>query len=161
MRKLFLTALVVGAAVAFIGTDVVGSTIRHARESVRASLSSPVPLKTQLAEAKAQVDAYAENVIRGEIAAESLKDTIDRTDAEVRARRSAIERERGSLSTLKPSLEARASLHMANAPVDGAAPATKPVPSEEERAAVRRARDFRAASTILERREQDLEGLRK
>jgi phage shock protein A len=119
-----------------------------------------VPLRTQLAEAKAQIDAYAENVIRGEIAAEALKDTIDRTSREVAARRSAVERERGSLASLKASLEARATNHLASASVDGV-PAQPGAPSEDERRAVRRARDFRTATTILERRESDLEGLRK
>src|SRR5262245_28539410 len=157
-RKLFWTAVVVGGVVAFVGTDVVGSTIRRARESVRASLTSAVPLRTQLAEAKAQVDAYAENVIRGEIAAESLKDTIDRTSREVAARRASIERERSSLASLKTSLEARASNHMASATVDGM---SVPAPTDADRSALRRARDFRTAATILERREADLAGLQK
>jgi len=162
LRKLIWTGVIVGGVVLFIGTDVVGSTIRRARESVRASLTSPVPLRTQLAEAKAQVDAYAENVIRGEIAAESLKDTIDRTTREVAARRGAIERERVALASMKSALDARASsgsTHLASASVsDGF---SRPAKSDEERQAVRRARDFRTAAAILERREADLAGLTK
>ena len=62
MHKLFWTALIVGGVVTFVGADVVGSTVRRAREAVRSKLTADVPLRTQLAEAQAQVDALGEEV---------------------------------------------------------------------------------------------------
>ncbi|MFO0931397.1 MAG: hypothetical protein U1E39_01665 [Planctomycetota bacterium] len=154
-KKLVVTALVVGGVVTFVGADVVGRTLSRARESVRASLTSSVPLRTQVAEARAQVDHYAENVIRGEIAAEALADTLARTEREVKARRAGVARERAQLAALHATLEQRGTSTYAVA--GGAAPA----PSEEEHAAVRRAREFQAAVVILERREQDLAALQR
>jgi hypothetical protein len=160
VKRLVLLLLVGGAAVAFVGVDVVGSTVRRARASVRASLMSDVPLKTQVAEARAQIDRYAENVIRGEIAAEGLKDAIARTAHEVRGRRVALERERASLTNLRASLEQRATVTMTSATVPSDAPVATRA-TDEERAAVRRARAFQSAATILERREQDLAALER
>lgn len=154
-KKLVVTALVVGGAVTFVGADVVGRTLARARESVRASLTSSVPLRTQVAEARAQVDHYAENVIRGELAAEALADTLARTEREVKARRAGVARERAQLAALHATLEQRGTSTYAVA--GGAAPA----PSAEEHAAVRRAREFQAAVVILERREQDLAALKR
>lgn len=154
-KKLIVTALVVGGVVTFVGADVVGRTLSRARESVRASLTSSVPLRTQVAEARAQVDHYAENVIRGEIAAEALADTLARTEREVKARRAGVARERAQLAALHATLEQRGT--STYAALGGAAPA----PSEEEHAAVRRAREFQAAVVILERREQDLAALQR
>ena len=155
MRKLFWTVALVGGVVAFVGFDVVGATVRRARESVRATLTSKIPLRTQLAEARAQVDAYAENVIRGEIAAENLKETLETTSREVAARRGGLDRERVALAALKADLVRGGQAVLADAPV-----VPQPAkPSDADRAAMRRARDFQAASTILERRERDLAGL--
>jgi predicted nucleic acid-binding Zn-ribbon protein len=154
-KKLIVTALVVGGVVTFVGADVVGRTLHRARESVRSSLTSSVPLRTQVAEARAQVDRYAENVIRGEIAAESLADTLARTEREVKARRAGVARERAQLAALHATLEQRGTSTYAVA--GGATPA----PSDDDRAAVRRAREFQAAVVILERREQDLAALQR
>lgn len=154
-KKLVVTALVVGGVVTFVGADVVGRTLSRARESVRASLTSSVPLRTQVAEARAQVDRYAENVIRGEIAAEALADTLARTEREVKARRAGVARERAQLAALHATLEQRGTSTYAVA--GGAAPAA----TDDERAAVRRAREFQAAVVILERREQDLAALQR
>ncbi|MBL9087757.1 MAG: hypothetical protein JNM10_11515, partial [Planctomycetia bacterium] len=154
-KKLIVTALVVGGVVTFVGADVVGRTLSRARESVRASLTSSVPLRTQVAEARAQVDRYAENVIRGEIAAEALADTLARTEREVKARRAGVARERAQLASLHATLEQRGTSTYAVA--GGAAPAA----TDDERAAVRRAREFQAAVVILERREQDLAALQR
>jgi predicted nucleic acid-binding Zn-ribbon protein len=156
MIKLLWFALGVGAGVAFVGLDVVGATVRHARESVRATLTSAVPLRTQLAEARVQVDAYAESVIRGEIAAENLAETVVRTEREVRARRASLERERGALAAMKTEIERRGTTSLVGAETS---PAPK-APSDLERDALRRARDYQAASVILERRERDLAGLK-
>ena len=151
MHKLFLSALIVGGIVTFVGADVVGATVRRARESVRAKLTADVPLRTQLAEAQAQVDAYAENVIRGEISADDLASRIADTRREVSARTAAIERERTSLAALKTTLETeRVARLVSDAP-------TKLSPKERE--ALRRARDFQLASTLVERRARDLEAL--
>ncbi|MCC7139871.1 MAG: hypothetical protein IT460_15720 [Planctomycetes bacterium] len=158
LHKLLVATAVVGGVVFFVGTDVVGSAVRRARESVRASLTSDVPLRTQVAQARAQIDKYAENVIRGEIAAEALADTIVRTEREVAARRGAVERERVALASLKATLEQRGTATLAVATPDGAPPAPA---SDDDRATVRRARAFQTATSILERREQDLEALRR
>lgn len=140
-----------GGVVTFVGADVVGSTVRRARESVRARLTADVPLRTQLAEAQAQVDAYAENVIRGEISADDLAARLADTRREVAARGAAIEREKAALAQLKATLEAEPAARLvSDAPVK---------PSAKEREALRRARDFQLASTLLERRTRDLEAL--
>jgi predicted nucleic acid-binding Zn-ribbon protein len=159
LKKLLVTALVVGGVVVFVGADVVGSTVRRARDSVRASLTSSVPLRAQVAEARAQIDRYAENVIRGEIAADALADTVARTEREVRARRAGVERERTQLASLRTSLEQRTTATLAVATADGAAP--RATPTDEDRETVRRAREYQAATAILERREQDLAALKR
>lgn len=151
MHKLFWSALIVGGVVTFVGSDVVGSTFRRARESVRTKLTADVPLRTQLAEAQAQVDAYAENVIRGEISADDLAARIADTRREVAGRGAAIERERASLAMLKTSLE--------NEPTARLVSDAPSKPSAREREALRRARDFQLASSLLERRTRDLESL--
>ena len=151
MHKLFWTALIVGGVVTFVGADVVGSTVRRARDAVRSKLTADVPLRTQLAEAQAQVDAYAENVIRGEISADDLSSRIADTRREVAARSRAIEREKASLAMLKTTLETEPTARLVSD-----APAK---PSPREREAFRRARDYQLASTLLERRARDLESL--
>jgi len=153
MHKLILTGLVVAGVVAFVGTDVVGATVTRARASVRASLQKDVPLSTRLSEARAQVDAFAENVIRGEVAAERLAEMIEETRREVARRRGGLDRERQSLSTLKAGLEAQPTARLVS---DGPART-----SDVEREALRRARDFQVATTLLERRERDLAGLER
>jgi hypothetical protein len=151
VRRLFFIALILTGVAAFVGFDVVGATVRHAREAVRSSITSAIPLRTQLAEAKAQVDAYAENVIRGEIAAENLADRITETEREVILRKAGLERERASLYALRSSLERDTARLVSDGPRQ---------PSDEERTAMRRAREFQAAQTIAERRAKDLEGLK-
>ena len=153
MHKLLMTGLVVAGVVAFVGTDVVGATVRRARESVRSSLQKDVPLATRLAEARAQVDAFAENVISGEVAAERIAEMVETTKREVARRRGGLERERQSLATLKAGLEAQPTARLVS---DGPARAT-----DVEREALRRARDFQVATTLLERRERDLAGLER
>ena len=151
MHQLFLSALLVGGVVTFVGSDVVGSTFRRAREAVRAKLTADVPLRTRLAEAQAQVDRYAENVIRGEIAAEELTERVTDTRREVAARGAAITREKAALALVRTALETEPTARLVS---DG--PAT---PTPRERDALRRARDLRTATTLLERRARDLESL--
>ena len=151
MRRLFFLSLILFGVAAFVGFDVVGATVRHAREAVRSSLTAAVPLRTQLAEAKAQVDAYAENVIRGEIAAENLADRIVQTEREVTLRKSGLERERSSLVSLRSSLERDTARLVSDGPRQV---------SDEERSVMRRAREFQAAQAIADRRAKDLDGLR-
>jgi len=151
MHKFLWSALIIGGVVTFVGADVVGSTLKRARESVRARLTADVPLRTQLAEAQAQVDAYAENVIRGEISADDLAARIADTRHEVAARTASLEREKASLAVLRTSLENEPTARLVSD-----APAK---PSPREREALRRAKDFQLATTLLERRRRDLEGL--
>ena len=160
MRKIFWFLVIAAGAAAFVGFDVVGAGVRAARESVRSSITSAVPLKTQLAEAQAQVDAYAENVIRGEVAAERLRETIAVTERDVVVRRGAVERERTTLASLKQALEGQGTATMAVLRTSDRAFPAAPASTDLEREGLSRARRFQAASAILERRERDLEALR-
>jgi chromosome segregation ATPase len=152
VKKILILALGVAAVAAFVGFDVVGASVKGARDSLRASLSSRVPLRTQLAEARASVDAYAENVIRGEVAAENLSEMIEAAEREVRARGDAIERERRHLAALRDSIRQGVVVLTSSGAVGA--------PAADDRDAVRRARRFEVASTILARREKDLAALR-
>jgi hypothetical protein len=154
VKKILVLALLGAGAAAFVGFDVVGASVRGARDSLRTSLSSAVPLKTQLAEARAAVDAYAENVIRGEVAAESLSEAIEQAEREVRHRAVSLDRERRALADLRDALKDGGMIRPASLG------AVETSPAEGEREAVRRARRFEAASAILARRAKDLEALR-
>lgn len=145
-KKLFWTAALAVGVVAFVGTDVLRHTWTRARAAVRSSLESGVPLKTQLAEAQAQVDAYAEHVIKAEVAADTLARTIGETEREVRTLAARAERERNGLT------EAKEQLAVATVSLDGR---TNPA-----REAGRKVQSFRATSQALERRAADLEALR-
>lgn len=160
MRKVFLFLVIAAGAAAFVGFDVVGAGVRAARESVRSTLTSAVPLKTQLAEAQAQVDAYAENVIRGEVAADRLRETIAVTERDVVARRGGVERERGTLSALKDALVHRTTVTPAVLRTTDGYAGTVSGTTDLEREGMMRARRFQTAAAILERRERDLEALR-
>lgn len=146
-KKLVLTSLVAAGVVAFVGADVVRSTWTRARTAVRASLAADLPLAAQLAEARRQIDAYAEHVIKAEVAAEGLARTIAETEREVRALAARVERERGALT------EARERLSATPAGLEPAPHATL--------GASRQARSFRSASAALERRTRDLAALRE
>ncbi len=152
MRKLFWLALIVAGFAAFVGFDVVGASVRHARESLRASIASDVPLKTQLAEARRMVDAYAENVIRGEVAADALKELIDETEKDVRVRERSLERGRASLVAMRTTLESNPVHLVSDGPTE---------PTDLEREAVRAAADFEAAATLVERRRKDLDAMKR
>jgi predicted RNase H-like nuclease (RuvC/YqgF family) len=146
MKKLFLLAAAGALLVTFVGTDVVGATFGRARTALRERLTANVPLRTQLAEARAQVDAYAESVIKGEVAAERLDATIARVDREVATLAAKVERDRDGLLALRRDLEA--------VPVSSAGdPAA-------QREALQRSRQFRTLTTLLERRRADLERLK-
>ena len=71
--------------------DVVRGALGRARDEIRESITSEIPLRTQLAEAQAQIDAYAESVIRGEVAAENLTEMIRDVEREVRVLDVAVE----------------------------------------------------------------------
>jgi predicted nucleic acid-binding Zn-ribbon protein len=144
-KTLLLIALGVGL-VAFVGVDVVAGAVRHARDAVRASLTRNVPLREQLAMAQAQVDAYAESIIRGEVAAENLDDMITAADREVRVLEVRTGHEREALVSLRRSLEV--------------VPAST-APQPEDQDALRRARLFKAQSELLQRRRDDLARLRQ
>lgn len=146
-KKLIVLAALTAGVVAFVGSDVVGSTWHRARAAVRETLSANVPLKTQLAEARAQVDAYAEHVIKAEVAAEGLARTITETEREVRGLAARVERERMALSEAKDQLTI--------------VPAGIEVAPHAARDAARRVGAFRLSSQALERRSSDLEALRR
>jgi predicted nucleic acid-binding Zn-ribbon protein len=145
MRKLFFLALIGAGVVAFVGADAIGGALRSARDAVRAELTANVPLKTQLAEARAQVDAYAESVIRGEVAAENLAEMIAGVEREVRVLETRVERQRVALVDVQRRLEVVP---------------TSTGERTEDAEALRLARTFRAASELLERRRQDLDRLK-
>jgi len=146
MKKLFLLSLLVAALVAFVGVDAVKGALTRARSDLRDALTANVPLETRLAEARALVDAYAESVIRGEVAAEGLDTTIAAVAREVKGLEARVGREREDLAALRQGLEV--------VPVGGR-------PSEAEREALRRARAFEATAERLLRRQDDLVRLRE
>lgn len=146
-RKLFWTAALAAGVVAFVGTDVVKHSWCRARAAVRQSLTANVPLEAQLTEARAQVDAYAEHVIKAEVAADNLGRAIADTEREVRALAVRSQRERAGLG------ETRERLTVATVSVDE----SRPVAEE----AAKRVQSFRMTSQALERRTADLATLRE
>lgn len=146
MKKLFLVVLLGAGLALFVGVDVVKGAIGRARDHVRETLTADVPLRTQLAEAEAQIDAYAESVIRGEVAAENLAEMIRDVDREVQTLAGKVERERSTLAALRRGLEVVP---------------TSTAPTEAEREAVRLSRVFTAQAKLLTRRQEDLVRLRR
>lgn len=156
-KKLIVTAAVAAGVVAFVGGDVIGSTWRSARKAVRTHLTASIPLPEQLAEARAQVDAYAEHVIKAEVAAEGLARTIAETEREVRGLAARVERSRATLA------EAKERMTVVTASATSTVPGLhglEPAPRATEEAA-RQVAVFRQASQALERRSRDLEALRR
>jgi predicted nuclease with TOPRIM domain len=146
MKKILLIGLIAAGVIAFVGVDAVTSALHHARSEIRESITSDVPLKTQLAEAQAQIDAYAESVIRGEVAAENLSEMIGDVAREVRVLETRVERERLALVAMRRGLEVVP---------------TSTATTDEEREAVRRTRLFKAQAQLLDRRQQDLTRLQR
>lgn len=146
MKKLIVIGLLAAGLVAFVGVDVVRGTLGRARDEIRESLTSQIPLRTQLAEAQAQIDAYAESVIRGEVAAENLTEMIRDVEREVRVLDVNVDRERTALLAMRRGLEVVP---------------TSTATTDEEREAVRRTRLFKAKAELLERRRQDLARLQR
>ena len=146
MKKLILIGLVAAGLVAFVGVDVVRGALGRARDEIRETLTSDVPLRTQLAEAQTQIDAYAESVIRGEVAAENLQEMIGDVQREIRGLEAGVERERLALVAMKRGLEVVP---------------TSTATTDEEREALRRTRLFRAKAELLDRRHKDLSRLQR
>jgi phage shock protein A len=145
-----IALLAIGLA-AFVGTDVIKSSVGSVRTAVRDALTSEVPLTNQLAEAQAQVDAYAESIIRGEVAAENLRDMIAGVEREVRALTVRVERERQTLAAMRTDFGSRGEAVPATlTPESGGANA---------RHVLRRVRSFQANNELLTRRTSDLERL--
>jgi phage shock protein A len=146
-----IALLAIGLA-AFVGTDVIKSTVGSARTAVRDALTSEVPLTNQLAEAQAQVDAYAESIIRGEVAAENLRDMIAGVEREVRGLTVRVERERETLAAMRTDFGSRGETVPA---------ALRPESGANARQVLRRVRSFQANNELLARRTSDLERLNK
>jgi phage shock protein A len=152
VKKMAIIALTAIGLVAFIGTDVIKSSVGSVRDQIRDSLTSEVPLQNQLAEAQQQIDAYAENIIRGEVAADNLRDMIAGVEREVRGLTVRVERERTALAHLRDGLATGddairpAELRPVAAPAD-------------DRKVLRRVHAYKAASELLQRRRSDLERL--
>ena len=145
MKKILFLTVIGAALVAFVGVDVVKGSLSSARHEIRETLTANTPLKTQLAEAQALVDAYAESVIKGEVAAENLAEMIANVEREVRVLDVRVERERLALVDIRRDLEVVPT-------------STGPRPEDDE--ARRRVRTFKAQSALLERRHGDLARLR-
>ena len=160
MRRLVFLALIGIGATTFIGADVFKSRLNQFRAEARAAIAADVPLRNQLAEARHEVDVYAESIIRGEVAAEQLIDRIQDVEREVRTLAVRVKHERKALAALQADFGARS---------EGDVVPARLAPVGErarERAAsdaaiVRRARTFQATGALLERRTQDLGRLRK
>ncbi|MDJ0975762.1 MAG: hypothetical protein QNJ98_14975 [Planctomycetota bacterium] len=152
MKKLLCLGLAVGAVVAFVGADVIGSAVGDARDSIRTALTKDVPLETRLAEAKVKIDAYAENIIDGEVAAANMKDMIADTKREVRALTARANHERKTLVALRA--------HFGGSHADGTHEVVPTAYVVEDRALSRDAmvhvRTFKATSEMLTRRQSDL-----
>ena len=156
MKKLIILGLAVGALVAFVGTDVVGSAVSNAREGIREVLTSDIPLETRLAEANAKIDAYAENIIDGEVAAASMKDMIAETEREVRSLEARVSHERKTLLALRTrlgSVSADGTQQLVPASLSEVPDGTA------RRDAMRYVESYRATSEMLTRRHKDLERL--
>mgnify|MGYP001821301275 CR=1 FL=1 len=106
MRRIFFLGLGGILLASFIGMDVVKSAVKDARSSIRGALTKEVPLETRLAEARARIDAYAENIIEGEVAATNLEDMIHATERDTRALDVRTKRERERLVVLRAGLQA-------------------------------------------------------
>jgi phage shock protein A len=154
MRKLFWTALFLGGAAWFVGTDALTSRVHTWRAEARAAVAADVPLRNQLAEARRQVDTYAESIIRGEVAAEALADRIRDVEREIRTLAVRVGNERESLAALRTTLDDRGGAVLATS-----LPLQRDT-RDERSGVIRRARAFQAASSLLERRAQDLERLK-
>ncbi|MDA1194446.1 MAG: hypothetical protein O2894_04615 [Planctomycetota bacterium] len=153
MKKMALIALVAIGLVAFVGADVVKATVGTVRADIRDALTAEVPLQNQLAEAQAQVDSYAESIIRGEVAAENLRDMIGGVEREVRGLTVRVDRERVELAALRdgfsgPTNEIRT------------ASTLREVQVPDQRKTLRRVQSFRASSELLTRRVSDLDRLK-
>jgi phage shock protein A len=155
VKKLTVIALLAIGLVAFIGTDVVKSSVGSVRDAVRGALTADVPLGNQLAEAQAQVDAYAESIIRGEVAAENLQDMIAGVEREVRSLTVRVDHERTALASLRAGLDGSA------VAAGGAEVPTALAPSRraDQRGVLRRVQAFEATNELLGRRMRDLERL--
>ena len=153
MKKMAFLALLAIGLTAFVGTDVIKSSMGSVRTSVRDALTAEVPLQNQLAEAQAQVDTYAESIIRGEVAAENLRDMIGGVEREVRGLTVRVDRERVALATLRDGLTAGTSGEIRTAST------LHEVPVKDQRRTLRRVRSFKASSELLGRRSSDLERL--
>ncbi len=150
MKKVVLIALLAVGLAAFVGTDVIKSSVGSIRSSVRDALTAEVPLTNQLAEAQAQVDAYAESIIRGEVAAENLSDMITGVEREIRALTVRVEHERNALAGLRAGM---------NGPTETVPTRLAVRDNGANRAVLRRVRSFEATNELLGRRTQDLERL--
>lgn len=150
MKKLTLVALLAVGGVAFVGMDVIRSSVAGVRTAVRDALTADVPLQNQLAEAQAQVDLYAESIIRGEVAAENLRDMIGGVEREVRSLGARVGHERQALAALRSQMSTRTDVvPTALAPEDG----------PQQRDVLRRVRSYEATNELLSRRTRDLERL--
>jgi septal ring factor EnvC (AmiA/AmiB activator) len=159
MRRLFLLGLGGIVLVSFIGMDVVQSAVKDARSSIRGALTKEVPLETRLAEARARIDAYAENIIEGEVAAANLEDMIQATERDTRALDVRTTRERERLVVLRAGLDA---LHARKGEQVVAAATMQPLRAADAggQAVLAAASAYKRHSEILVRRQQDLERLR-
>jgi septal ring factor EnvC (AmiA/AmiB activator) len=161
MKKLALIAFLAIGLTAFVGTDVIKSSMGSVRTSVRDALTAEVPLQNQLAEAQVQVDSYAESIIRGEVAAENLRDMIGGVEREVRGLTVRVDHERGVLASLRDGMSGTStSGPSANGEVLTAS-TLKPVVAKDQRETLRRVRSFKASSELLGRRHSDLARLKR
>ncbi len=158
MKKLLYLGLAAGAVVAFVGADIIGSAVGDARDSIRTALTKDVPLETRLAEAKVKIDAYAENIIDGEVAAANMKDMIAETEREVRGLTARAAHERKTLVALRDHFGTSVT-------ADGVQEVVPTSYGVQDGAVARDAivhvRSFKATSEMLTRREADLVRLRE
>ena len=155
MKKLLILGLIGFGLVSFVGADVVKSSVKSIRHATREALTKDLPLEQQLAEARSQIDSYAQSIIRGEVAAENLKDMIADAERDVRTLTARVHHDREALAALRTQLT---SDRVEIVPT-GTSAAVQPTGSEEA-VAMQRAKRFQATSEILNRRSKDVARLK-
>lgn len=106
MKKLFLIAIGVTAAVAFIGFDSVSAFMDQTRDSIREKLSSPeMDLECKLNEAKSLADRCADSVIKGRVHLARLDALVQERDRQLVARTARLDRDRQVLERRQALLQ--------------------------------------------------------
>lgn len=104
-KKLILVGIGVGVAVAFIGFDTVGHFMGHARESIRAQLTTPeMDLQAKLSEAKELSRRCEDSMTSGRESLHRLDAMIAQRGTELERREALVDRDRKALEIVRTML---------------------------------------------------------